>query len=89
VRVLAVQPGWVATQFHQRAGIKANAFPPLLQKIIYIDPVDVVDQALTALAHDRVVCVPTKRWAVSVWLGRVIPRSLNRMVSGALTHSRT
>ena len=89
VRVLAVQPGWVKTEFHERAGIKANALPAFLDKAVYVTPEAVVDQALDALAKGAVVCVPTRRWAAGVWLGRVIPRSLNRRVSGALTNSRT
>jgi short-subunit dehydrogenase len=89
VRVLAVQPGWVKTEFHQRAGITANRFPALLDRVIYIEPEVVVDQAMDALARGKVVCVPTRRWAFSVWLGRIVPRVLNRKVSGALTRSRT
>ena len=89
VRVLAVQPGWVKTEFHRRAGITAHNLPGVFDRLIYIPPETVVDEAMAALARDRVICVPTRRWAVAVWLGRVIPRALNRAVSGALTHSRT
>ncbi|MDR1807080.1 MAG: SDR family NAD(P)-dependent oxidoreductase [Propionibacteriaceae bacterium] len=89
VRVVAVLPGWVETEFHSRAGIKANAFPPFLKKLVYVTPERVVATALDGLAKDRVVCVPGRRWAFAVWLARVIPKGLNRKVSGALTHSRT
>ncbi|MDR0990598.1 MAG: SDR family NAD(P)-dependent oxidoreductase [Propionibacteriaceae bacterium] len=89
VRVVAVMPGWVETEFHQRAGIKANAFPSFLKRLVYIPAEQVVDQALKAVAEGRVICVPTRRWAFFVWLGRVMPRALNRRVSAALTHSRT
>jgi short-subunit dehydrogenase len=89
VRALAVLPGWVETEFHQRAGIKANAFPSFLKPAVYVPAEVVVDQALDALAKGKVLCVPTKRWTAAVWLARVIPQSLNRRVSAALTHSRT
>jgi short-subunit dehydrogenase len=89
VRVVAVLPGWVETEFHKRAGIKANAFPAFLKRIVYIPPEKVVDAALDALAKGKVYCVPTRRWAFFVTLARIIPRWLQRKVSGALTHSRT
>ncbi|MDR1264651.1 MAG: SDR family NAD(P)-dependent oxidoreductase [Propionibacteriaceae bacterium] len=89
VRVLAVMPGWIETEFHKRAGIQANAFPAALKPLVYVPADQVVDQALEALAKGKTTCVPTKRWAAAVWLARVIPESLNRKVSAALTDSRT
>jgi short-subunit dehydrogenase len=88
VRAIAVLPGWVETEFHARAGITANKFPPLIKKLVYIPVTRVVDEAMAALAKNKVLCVPTKRWAFAVTLARLVPPRANRWVSGALTHSR-
>jgi short-subunit dehydrogenase len=89
VNVTAVLPGWVHTEFHQRAGVKANAFPGFLNKLVYVPAEKVVDAALDALSRGKVTVVPSLRWSFAVWLARVIPRATSRWVSGALTHSRT
>jgi len=88
VRAIAVLPGWVETEFHQRAGITANKFPAFLKKVVYMPVTTVVDAALDALARNKVLCVPTKRWAFAVTLARIVPPRAPRWASGALTHSR-
>ncbi|MDR0488061.1 MAG: SDR family NAD(P)-dependent oxidoreductase [Propionibacteriaceae bacterium] len=84
VKVMAVLPGWVKTEFHSRAGVKAHSLPD----IVWID-VDVL--ATTALKHldaGKVLSVPTAKWAFAVWVGHILPRRATRALSRALSKSR-
>jgi len=84
VKVMALMPGWVKTEFHQRGGVKANNLPGF----VWI-PVDrLVAEALADLDKGKVICVPTLRWGFMVGLGRVAPRRAIRWVSRKLTESR-
>jgi short-subunit dehydrogenase len=88
VRALTLLPGWVETELHRRAGIKANSFPAAVKAVVYVPVRTVVDQALDALAKDQVVCVPTRRWTVATWLARVVPQRANWWASDGLTRLR-
>jgi short-subunit dehydrogenase len=55
VRVQALCPGVIATEFHERMGIDISRIPPS----IVMKPQDVVEASLVSLLHDEVVCVPT------------------------------
>ena len=54
VRVQALCPGVVATEFHEQAGISPGAYPASL----VMSPEDVVQASLAGLALGEVVCVP-------------------------------
>jgi short-subunit dehydrogenase len=54
VRVQALCPGLVATEFHEQVGIGPGAFPAS----IVMSPEDVVQASLAGLALGEVVCVP-------------------------------
>ena len=84
VKVMAVMPGWVKTEFHSRGGVKAHNLPD----IVWIDADDLVRQALRDLERGKVLSVPTKKWAFMVGVGRIAPRRAIRWVSRALTKSR-
>ena len=84
VRVMALMPGWVKTEFHSRAGVKANNLP----NFVWIDADELVEQALEDLAAGKVISVPTKRWAFAVGVGHILPRTMTRWLSRALTKSR-
>lgn len=85
VKVMALLPGWVKTEFHARGGVKAHSLPGF----VWIDIHELVTQALEDLRAGKVLSVPTKRWAFMVGLGHIAPRSWIRGVSRALTRSRT
>jgi short-subunit dehydrogenase len=89
VAVMAVLPGWVQTEFHRRAGLKANNFPSWLGRAVWIPAAKLAAEALYDLGRGKVLSVPTGRWNFAVWLARVVPRRAIRAVSGALTKSRT
>ncbi|MEA5153203.1 SDR family oxidoreductase [Raineyella sp.] len=84
VHVTAFCPGWVHTEFHQRAEIDSSKLP----SIVWIDVDKAVREALDYVRKGRVVCVPTPQWKLAVALARVAPRGAIRWVSGKLTRSR-
>jgi short-subunit dehydrogenase len=88
VRVMALLPGWVETEFHSRAGVKANNFPSWVSRLVYIPADQLVAGALADLAAGKVLSVPTRRWNFAVWLARVVPRRAIRYVSAKLSKSR-
>lgn len=80
VRVLALCPGFVHTEFHQRAGMDMGwARGPL-----WLNAPEVVDTALRDLARDAVVSIPSLRYKLLVALARLVPRRLARFVAARL-----
>lgn len=84
VKVTAVLPGWVRTEFHERAGINASKLP----NVVWIDADDLAKDALDDHAAGKVISVPTKRWHTAYWIGRHTPRPVIRWVSRKLSNSR-
>ncbi len=84
VAVTAVLPGWVHTEFHERAGINASKLPG----IVWLEADDLVREALDDNARGKVLSVPSKRWSTAFWIGRHAPRSGIRWVSRKLSNSR-
>ena len=85
VQVTALCPGFVHTEFHQRAGQRMTQVP----RIGWLDPDDVVDACLADVRRGRVVSVPSARYKAAVLLARVVPRSVVRRVTGSFSRSRT
>jgi short-subunit dehydrogenase len=54
VRVQALCPGVISTEFHERVGIDSNRYPAA----IVMKPEDVVQASLTGLKLGEVICVP-------------------------------
>ena len=84
VRVTAVLPGWVATEWHERAGVRTSSIPDWL----WSDPDDVARIALRDSDRGRVVCIPTLRYRVLGWFARALPLWLVRSVSRRLSSRR-
>jgi short-subunit dehydrogenase len=72
VRVLALCPGFVHTEFHDRAGMDMSGVKPFL----WLDAGDVVDTALHDLRADRAVSVPGRQYKAIVAAGALVPRNL-------------
>ena len=79
VRVTAVCPGFVHTEFHQRAGIDMAAIP----EFMWLDVPQVVDQAFADLARDRPVSVAGPQYKAVSALLRHGPRSLARLATAS------
>src|SRR3712207_6663976 len=74
---MAVCPGWVRTEFHQRGGLNVSDVPEFL----WLTPEIVVDAALRDYERGIRVSVPTVKYKVIVGLNRAVPRRL-----AALSH---
>lgn len=80
IRFLALCPGFVRTEFHARAGMKADRLPGWA----WLDADKVVAAALRDLARGKVVSVPDARYKTAVGLARHIPsRLFGAMSTGA------
>lgn len=79
VRVTAVCPGFVHTEFHQRAGIDMTSIP----EFMWLDVPQVVEQAFTDLARDRPVSVAGPQYKAVSALLRHGPRSLARLATAS------
>ncbi|WP_090596198.1 SDR family NAD(P)-dependent oxidoreductase [Auraticoccus monumenti] len=84
VTATALAPGWVHTEFHERAGIRAGKIP----EIAWVDVDRLVGECLDDAARGKVISIPTRRWKVAIQVARHTPRRTIRWVSSALSSSR-
>lgn len=84
VTVTALCPGWVRTEFHDRASINASTIPDWA----WIDKTVLVREALADAEKGKVFSVPTLRWKLAVAGVRMLPRSVVRWISGLVTSKR-
>ncbi|NJP89162.1 SDR family oxidoreductase [Nonomuraea sp. FMUSA5-5] len=82
IRVMALCPGFVRTEFHQRASMDSSAIPWFL----WLKADDVVRAAMRDLALGKRVSVPDVRYKVLLAIGRLVPRSLQNMVAARIAH---
>jgi len=78
VRIQALCPGFVRTEFHQRAGIDMSATSPRL----YVDVDRLVSTSLADLQTNKVVSVPGPLYGTIAVLSRLAPRGLVRQLAG-------
>ncbi|WP_291053823.1 SDR family NAD(P)-dependent oxidoreductase [Herbiconiux sp.] len=84
VTVAAVLPGWVRTEFHERAGIRTKSIPEFL----WLDADALVEECLRDVARGAVLSVPSKRFKVLFFFTRHLPRRVIRWISGRISSSR-
>lgn len=84
VRVTAVCPGWVRTEFHERAEIGVSSIPEWM----WLDPDDVAAEGLRDNDRGKVISIPSRRYAAMMLAAAKAPRSLIRTVSARLSSSR-
>jgi short-subunit dehydrogenase len=85
VGVTALCPGWVRTEFHERAGIRSSSIPNFL----WVDSKPLVESCLRDVARGKVISIPTGRYKVLMWFAQHGPRSGVRRVSAAISSSRS
>ncbi|MEV4753820.1 SDR family oxidoreductase [Micromonospora sp. NPDC049559] len=78
VRVMALCPGYVRTEFHDRAGIDMSKTPPWL----WLQADDVVRDALRDLQKGKLISVPDWKYKLAVFGLRHSPAGLLRRVAG-------
>ena len=72
VRGMALCPGFVRTEFHERMGVRADSAPAWL----WLDADRLVRDALDDLQKGKTVSVPSKRYKVITAVARYTPSSL-------------
>jgi short-subunit dehydrogenase len=80
----AVCPGFVRTEFHQRAGIEMGSMPGLM----WLSVDDVVDESLADIAKGKVVSIPGMQYKALAGAGRLIPRGLVRAMTTRIGRAR-
>ena len=84
VTVTALCPGYVRTEFHQRASIRTGS----IAGPMWIDLDELVTKALADVAKGKVISIPTRRYQVMIFAARHFPRSAVRAVSRRMSASR-
>lgn len=77
VHAMALCPGWVRTEFHERSGMSTDGIPAFL----WIDADRLVHQALQDARRGTAVSIPGVSYKILVGLAKVLPRSLTTRLS--------
>ncbi len=84
VSIHAVCPGFVHTEFHERAGIDMRSIP----NILWLNVDDVVAESLADVAKGKVISIPGLQYKVLTSVGRLVPRGLVRAVNNGIGKGR-
>lgn len=84
VGIHVVCPGYVHTEFHERAGIDMATLPSFL----WMEVDDVVTASLADIARGEVVSVPGLQYKTLVGISRLIPRGLSRTLTNTFGRGR-
>jgi short-subunit dehydrogenase len=80
VGIHAVCPGYVRTEFHQRAGIETGS----RSGVMWLSVDDVVEESLADIAKGKVVSIPGMQYKALTTAGRRIPRGVVRAVGNKI-----
>ncbi|OEV11963.1 hypothetical protein K378_00647 [Streptomyces sp. Amel2xB2] len=72
VRLMALCPGFVRTEFHERAGMDSGNIPGWM----WLDADAVAGAAMKDLARGRSLCIPDARYKALMGAARLLPREL-------------
>jgi short-subunit dehydrogenase len=84
VRALVLCPGFVRTEFHERAGIDAGS----RRGPLWLDAERVVEECLADLARGKVVSVPSPQYKAIATLVDLLPRPVLRRLLAATERGR-
>jgi short-subunit dehydrogenase len=84
VRALALCPGFVRTEFHERAGIDVG----VRRGPLWLDADRVVEECLADLARGKVVSVPSPQYKAIAALMDLLPRPVLRRLLAAAERGR-
>ncbi len=85
VQATSLRPGWVRTEFHERARIRTSSIPDFL----WLEADRVVADALADVEQGRVRSVPSKRFRVIAFLAEHAPRPLVRRATALIKGGRS
>lgn len=77
IAVMALCPGFVHTEFHDRMGMDKSLIPSFM----WLDADDVVEEAWKDLMRGKRVSIPSLRYKVMMTAARFIPRALIARIS--------
>lgn len=72
VRLMALCPGFVRTEFHERAGMRTENVPGWM----WLDADKVAETALTDLARGKTLSIPDPRYKTMMGAAKLVPRGL-------------
>jgi short-subunit dehydrogenase len=72
VAVMALCPGFVHTEFHERMGMDKTIIPSFL----WLDATDLVDEAWSDLMRGKAISIPSRRYKLIATAARYTPRTL-------------
>ncbi|MGC0365694.1 short-subunit dehydrogenase [Rhodococcus sp. 27YEA15] len=84
VRVQALCPGFIRTEFHQRAGIEMSSIPSAM----WLSVDQVVAASMKDLESDKVVSIPGIQYKVITTAGRLVPKTLVRKMTNLVGRGR-
>lgn len=84
VRATALCPGFVRTEFHQRAGLRMDSMPAWA----WLDADRLVDDCLADVAKGRVVSVPSKRYKAATFALRHLPLRFQQRIGRSRSERR-
>ncbi|CAN3126738.1 SDR family NAD(P)-dependent oxidoreductase [Mycobacterium sp. smrl_JER01] len=84
VGVHALCPGFVRTEFHERAGIDMAGTPSLL----WLEVDDVVRETMADIAKGKVVIIPGLQYKALTTGGRMVPRNVVRALTRVVGKGR-
>ena len=84
VQVQALCPGFVKTEFHQRAGIEMSSIP----KFMWLNVEQVVRESMRDLGKGKVISVPGAQYKVLTAVGTKVPKSAVRKLTNLVGRGR-
>ncbi|QNE19552.1 SDR family oxidoreductase [Kribbella qitaiheensis] len=72
VAVMALCPGFVHTEFHERMGMDKTIIPSFM----WLDATDLVDEAWSDLMRGKAISIPSRRYKLITAAARYTPRTL-------------
>ncbi|MFD9705065.1 SDR family NAD(P)-dependent oxidoreductase [Lentzea sp. NPDC059081] len=84
VRIMALCPGFVRTEFHKRANIDMSKTPNFL----YVDADRLVHEGLRDLRRGKPLSIPGGQYKAIVTISRLLPRALVRKMASRMAGGR-
>ncbi|MGL4304861.1 MAG: SDR family NAD(P)-dependent oxidoreductase [Mycobacteriaceae bacterium] len=84
VQIQVLCPGFVHTEFHERAGIEMRSIP----EFMWLTVDQVVCTSLTDLAKGKIICIPGVQYKIITTISRLIPKTLVRRLTGIVGRGR-